>query len=221
MSDARTAIFQAIELAHGTGGASADHIAKDAKNLIAAPAKARPAMTDDDPVKAFIQRVVGPKVGASVDRIDDLAALPATIARLLKESGRPLQVALQPDADLTSLDWTDAGITLTNDIDDKVAVGLARFGIAETGSLVFHSAADMPILFNFLPAVHIVAIRASVILSHLEDYAGADRAAGDATPRNACLITGASGTTDIEGRLVKGAHGPGELKVVIVEDAAT
>ena len=220
MSDARAAIFQVIELACGTDRASADQIAADAKDLIADPATARPAMTDVDPVKAFIERATGPKVGASVDRIGDLVALPATIARLMKESGRQLQVALQPDADLSGLDWTDAGITLINDVDDRVAVGIARFGIAETGSLVFHSAADMPILFNFLPAVHIVAIRASAILPHLEDYAEAVLSNGDPAPRNACLITGASGTTDIEGRLVKGAHGPGELNIIVIDDMA-
>ena len=30
------------------------------------------------------------------------------------------------------------------------------------------------------------------------------------------LITGASGTTDIEGSYVRGAHGPGFLHVVVV-----
>jgi L-lactate dehydrogenase complex protein LldG len=35
------------------------------------------------------------------------------------------------------------------------------------------------------------------------------------------LITGASGTTDIEGSLVKGAHGPRDLHIVLVDDAAT
>ena len=167
--------------------------------------------------RAFIERAAGPKVGASVERIESLAALPETIARLLREDEKPLKVAVQPDADLTRLDWTGAGISFTNDIDDAVAIGLARFGIAETGSLVFHSAADMPILFNFLPAVHIVAIRASVIHKYLEDYAESAREEGDPTPRNACLITGASGTTDIEGRLVKGAHGPRELKIIVVD----
>jgi L-lactate dehydrogenase complex protein LldG len=32
------------------------------------------------------------------------------------------------------------------------------------------------------------------------------------------LVTGASGTTDIEGRYVRGAHGPGYLHVVIAGD---
>ncbi|MEL6964207.1 MAG: LUD domain-containing protein [Pseudomonadota bacterium] len=221
MSDAREAIFQAIEKAMGPDQASSDRIAQEAKALISVPEEMRPAMTYNDPIQSFINRVSGPKVGASVDLINDLADLPLTIAGLLKETERPLQVSLQPTAALVGLSWADAGIALTNDPDDQVVVGLARFGIAETGSLVFHSAADLPILLNFLPAVHIVAIRRSAILCHLEDYAKAARAAGDPTPRNACLITGASGTTDIEGRLVKGAHGPRDLKVVIVDDVSS
>ena len=40
------------------------------------------------------------------------------------------------------------------------------------------------------------------------------------TPRNVNIITGASGTTDIEGSYVRGAHGPGFLHVVLVEDLA-
>ena len=92
-------------------------------------------------------------------------------------------------------------------------VGLARWGIAESGSLVFHSGPDNPVLLAFLPLHHIVALPASTILPHLEDYA----ALASPAPRNANLITGASGTTDIEGSYVRGAHGPGFLHVVIVE----
>ena len=39
---------------------------------------------------------------------------------------------------------------------------------------------------------------------------------GMAQPRNAILITGPSGTTDIEGSYVRGAHGPGFLHVLLV-----
>ncbi|HHW62801.1 MAG TPA: LUD domain-containing protein, partial [Rhodocyclaceae bacterium] len=48
--------------------------------------------------------------------------------------------------------------------------------------------------------------------------------AGQRPPRNVNIITGASGTTDIEGSLVLGAHGPRYLHVIIVDaggDAAT
>ena len=54
-------------------------------------------------------------------------------------------------------------------------------------------------------------------MAHLEDYAALAARAGPA-PRNVILITGASGTTDIEGSYVRGAHGPGFLHVVLLED---
>jgi L-lactate dehydrogenase complex protein LldG len=98
--------------------------------------------------------------------------------------------------------------------DEAVGVGLAEHGIAEGGTLVFRSGPDAPVLYDFLPLHHVVALRADTILAHLEDYAAlADR---EPPPRNLNLITGASGTTDIEGRYVRGAHGPGYLHVVIV-----
>ena len=146
------------------------------------------------------------------------STLPAAVARYLAARGLGASVALQPTASLANLDWSGVGLKLDSAIDDGVVVGLALWGIAETGSLVFHSAADMPILYNFLAATHIVALHASCVLPHLEHYAAAALKLGTPTPRNACFITGPSGTTDIEGSLVRGAHGPRDLHVVMVDD---
>ena len=88
-----------------------------------------------------------------------------------------------------------------------MAVGLALCGVAETGSLVFHSSAEAPTLFEFLPLHHLVALDAQSLVPRLEDYAAL--VSGQPVPRNVNFITGASGTTDIEGVLARGAHGPG------------
>src|SRR5208337_2701091 len=142
-------------------------------------------------------------------------------ARHLAARKLPVRIALQPSPILTALDWAAAGLACDGPVDEGIAVGLVRWGIAENGSLVVHSAADTPILLNFLPAVHIVAVHSVSIVAYLEDYAAAARRSGDPAPRNACLITGASGTTDIEGNLVLGAHGPRELHIVVIDDAST
>jgi L-lactate dehydrogenase complex protein LldG len=129
-------------------------------------------------------------------------------------------VALQPAAELMGLDWRGIEIRTAIAPDEAVGVGLARWRIAETGSLVVHSGPDTPVLLGFLPLHHVVAVRAGSIVAYLEDYAGLAARAGPA-PRNDNLITGASGTTDIEGSYVRGAHGPGFLHVVLVEEPPT
>ena len=79
---------------------------------------------------------------------------------------------------------------------------------------MIHSGPDNPILLAFLPLHHVMVLRRDHLLAHLEGYAAAMQ--GAAQPRNAILITGPSGTTDIEGSYVRGAHGPGFLHVILV-----
>jgi L-lactate dehydrogenase complex protein LldG len=220
MSRARKAILNAVEKALPPGRPDAAAIAAEARLLLGMPGAIRPPLQTAGIAESFLQRVAGSKAGAAAERIATIQELPNAVARHLTAKNLPARVALQPVSALMALDWEAAGISRNNVVDDGVAVGLARWGIAENGTLVFHSAADTPILLNFLPALHIVAVQASSIVAHLEDYAAAARAAGDPAPRNACLITGASGTTDIEGNLVLGAHGPRELRVVVIGDAA-
>jgi L-lactate dehydrogenase complex protein LldG len=215
---AREKILQAVAKALGNTVLDSASIASEAVALLEAPDAARPRLPSASAVESFLERVAGPKVGATVDRIADLAELPKAVARFLAAKGLDAGVAVQPTPALSALDWSASGIGLDNKLDEGIAVGIARWGIAETGSLVFHSAADTPILFNFLPAIHIVAIHASAIVPYMEDYSAAARVAGDPTPRNVCLITGASGTTDIEGSLVKGAHGPRDLHIVVIDN---
>ncbi len=99
-------------------------------------------------------------------------------------------------------------------LDDGVFVVEASLGIAETSTVAIHSAPDQPILASFLCGTQIVVIHADAMVCYVEDYADAFRT--QAAPRNACLITGASGRTDIEGSLVKGAHGPRDLHIIVV-----
>ena len=99
------------------------------------------------------------------------------------------------------------------------AVGLSRAlaGVAETGTLVLASGADNPVTLGFLPDTHIVVLRAADIVAHYEDgMALARNAMGGAMPRTLNLVTGASRTGDIGGKIVMGAHGPRRLAVVIV-----
>lgn len=211
---ARDDILQAVRAGLGTrSSVDAVQVRREAAALLADLPSTRPVLASADLPEVFAARATTPKVAATVDRIGNAAELPGAVRRYLDANGLRPTIAVQPAAELRALDWTGFDLHASVAPDEAVAVGLARWGIAETGSLVFHSGAETPILSNFLPLHHLVLVHASTIIAHLEDYAAA--AAGERAPRNVNIITGASGTTDIEGSLVLGAHGPKYLHIVI------
>lgn len=212
---AREKILAAIRAESGGRAVDAERVRREAAALLEGIEMARPTLPTANVVDAFATRVVSPKVAATVDRIRDIGEFPAAVKRYLDERNLPYDVALQPTALLSSLQWDGFAVRPAPDRDAIVGIGAALWGIAETGSLVFHSAADTPILANFLPLHHLVVVRADTILPYLEDYAAAASARSNRPPRNVNIITGASGTTDIEGSLVRGAHGPRYLHIVI------
>jgi len=212
----RERILAAVRSALGGERRDAAAIAAEAAALLHDPELIRPHLPDRSLVDLFAERVSHPRVGATVERVASVAELPAAVRRYLEAHDLPKAVALQPAPDLQRLDWSGLELHATMAPDEPVGVGIADHGIAEGGTLVVRSGPTTPILSNFLPLHHIVALRAGTILAHLEDYAAV--ASGEPPPRNLVLITGASGTTDIEGRYVRGAHGPGYLHVVIVGD---
>jgi len=189
-------------------------IAAEAAALTKRAYATRPARGAGTLDEAFMARVTSPAVAATAERVRRLEDFPAAVARYLIGADLAASVAVQPHPRLLALDWTGIETHATLGVDEPVAVGLALGGIAETGSLVFHSGQTTPTRFAFLPMHHIVAVDADRLWSGLEDYAAAF--AGTPQPRNVNLVTGASGTTDIEGTLVRGAHGPGHLHIVLI-----
>jgi L-lactate dehydrogenase complex protein LldG len=212
---ARDTILAAVRAGLGGRRQTPEAIAAEAAALLAAPELIRPRPPAIDLVELFAERVASSKVSATLDRLTDLADLPDAVAHYLATQGLPSAVFVQPHPDLLALNWGDVALRNPLPDDGGVAVGLARWGIAETGSLVFHSGPETPILFNFLPLYHIVTVKVDSIVAHLEDYVAA--ASASPPPRNVNVITGASGTTDIEGSYVRGAHGPRFLHVVLVD----
>lgn len=213
---ARETVLNAVRAGLDNRKVDAEAVRREADALLQDLDAVRPELPAGALVDAFIARVTSPKVAATAERIKDVNELPAAVRRYLDLHKLPPSVALQPAAVLKNLSWQ--GLETRGEVaaDDIVGVGIARWGIAETGSLVFHSNPETPILANFLPLYHIVMVHESAIVAFLDDYAAV--VVGQRPPRNVNLITGASGTTDIEGSLVLGAHGPAHLHVVIVKD---
>ncbi len=209
---ARDAIFAAIRAAKPDADPAAA-IAAQAAECANVMRKTLPALDEADLAKLFTERAGSDKVGATIERVEKLADLPQAVARYVEANGLKRQFALQPDPRLKTLEWGALEPDAELRPDSPLAVGVALCGVAETGSLVFHSGPEAPTLYEFLPLHHLVALDAQTLMPRLEDYAVAER--GKPQPRNVNFITGASGTTDIEGVLARGAHGPRRLHIII------
>ncbi|MCB1353379.1 MAG: LUD domain-containing protein [Rhodobacteraceae bacterium] len=212
---ARDRILGAIRESLGATPRDTAAIAAEAAALLADPDAIRPELAGPSLTESFAAKAWG--LGTTLDTVADMAEVPAAVSRYLAQYGLGPGLAMQQAPELTGLDWSALAPHDTVAPDEPVALGLARHGIAESGSLVIHSAPDNPILLGFLPLHHILVLERRRMLPHLEDYA-ALLGREDGIPRNAILITGPSGTTDIEGSYVRGAHGPGFLHVILVGD---
>lgn len=177
--------------------------------LLVAPE--RPEVDTDHLEAEFLARLALPSVNASHDTIDRLEDLPAAIARYLAAQGEALALCCPPDPRLEACDWQGFTLHAAAAPDEAATLAIARCGIAETGSLIFETSPAAPMLPNFLTLHHIVLLPVDAIAAHLEDapLAGAQ-------PRAHYWVTGVSGTTDIEGTYVRGAHGPRFLHVILL-----
>jgi L-lactate dehydrogenase complex protein LldG len=213
MSD-RATILGRVRAALGGERASAEAIAREAAALVPDAAAVRPGFGGEAPLDRFVAKATSEKVTATVERIA-LADLPAAVARYLDANGLGRTVAAALPAELRALDWS--GIALKDGIDrnEPVAVTFAEAAIAEAGTLVFPSSPAVPSLHNFLPLHHLAAVRAADVVPYMEDVWR--RFDDRPLPRSLNLVTGTSGTADIEGKNVRGAHGPRFLRILILE----
>jgi len=102
----------------------------------------------------------------------------------------------------------------------QVGITSADYALADTGSLVIFSESHESRLLSLLPPCHIAVIASSRIVPSLDDVFRL-RPLPAAQSSAMVVITGPSRTADIEMRLVRGVHGPGEIHVIIIEDDVT
>jgi L-lactate dehydrogenase complex protein LldG len=217
MSD-RSAIFGAIKSANRAPALSADQIAEEAAQLVANPPKVQPAFDSSALLDRFVAKTTSERVTATVDRVPTMGEVPAAVSRYLKQVAQTGPVSVQDNSALKGLDWSSLNRAPILVKDGGIAVTLAEYGIAETGSVVFRSGANSPILLNFLPLYHIVVLKTSSLVAYPEDLWSL--LGGRTAPQSRVLtiVTGTSGTADIEAKNVRGAHGPRYMHIVIVLD---
>lgn len=160
--------------------------------------------------------------GARVLAVADAREVPAAVEDYLRAEVLPLRVRSGDDRYLAGMPW-DAVPGLERDhgvarADDLVGVSRALAAVAETGTLVLASGADNPVTLAFLPETHIVVVEAEAIVGSYEEAMARVRAELGASfrPHTLNLVSGPSRTADIGGKLVRGAHGPRRLAVIVV-----
>jgi L-lactate dehydrogenase complex protein LldG len=162
------------------------------------------------------------KQGADVVRVRTPKEAVAAIASYLGTCNLPPRLRMGKDSLLAALPWREAW-----DIErgfgaaepgDGASLSRAVAAAAETGTLFLTSGVDNPTTLNFLPEAHTVLIAASDIVGSYEEAFDRLRAIyGEGRlPRTINMISGPSRTADIEQTIVRGAHGPRRLQVLIL-----
>lgn len=160
---------------------------------------------------AFVHRV-----GSPGEAVEQIMTLLAGDSRALAWDDDQL-----PIRDLLSqLESLGVGIAARNDEEARVGITGVSAALAGTGSLVMESGAGRYRATSLLPDVHIALLSPGQILPDLESWAAAQRAVGYRAFRdasNTIIISGPSKTADIGHELVKGAHGPRELHIMLLD----
>jgi L-lactate dehydrogenase complex protein LldG len=185
---------------------------------------------DDDVVARFLDSAaaVGCRVYRSTDQ-DWLAAIREIVRgqaakKVIIEPQAGTALTAERTAALHQALATD-GVATTEQRDDEtlfaadVAITGVLSAIAETGTLVCASGPASARGASLIPPVHIALVAESQLVADLFDAFAAEKVSGTffaGSPANISLITGPSKTADIEGVLVTGVHGPGEVHVVLV-----
>jgi L-lactate dehydrogenase complex protein LldG len=160
--------------------------------------------------------------GAEVVRAASPEETVQAIADDLRAHNLPAVLRTGADPLLAALPWNAVpSIELRHgkaDAGDQAGLSRAVVAAAETGTLFLVSGGDNPTTLAFLPEQNTILIRAEDIVGAYEDaFDVLRRLYGEgALPRTVNMISGPSRTADIEQTIVRGAHGPKRLLVVIL-----
>lgn len=203
MSAAREEMLERIRAAGGDGAAGAGEVGAPAAPRPGSPRRFRERVED---YKALVRSCAAAKLesalgAACAEQGVRRAAVPARFPH------RAAGVELVPDEPLATDRLDEIGC----------AIVTARWGIAETGTLVL--VADETggrRALSLIPDRLVVLLDPAAVVADVDDafLALADEL-GDGKP--VTLVSGPSATSDIELRRVEGVHGPRRLTVVLVD----
>lgn len=214
---ARSNILARIRKAQGRSAIAAPHELSAAATWVNARQRGPLPTVDGDLVARFRTQVEA--LQTTVDKVTQMADVPAAAAHYLQLNGLPVSGCVWPA--LANLDWSGSGLVLeSRAAKDEDAIGItgAFAAIAETGTLMLLSGAGTPSSNSLLPETHIAVLSLSRIVPHMEDAWALLRAEHGTPPRAVNFISGPSRTADIEQTIVIGAHGPYRVHIILVRE---
>ncbi|MFC7203132.1 LUD domain-containing protein [Haloferax namakaokahaiae] len=141
--------------------------------------------------------------------IEELVDAPAVGVALDDEFDDP---ALSLSETSVTIDPTPAALT-----NATIGITASSLGVADYGSLVLTPTDSGSELVSLFVERHIAVIRESDIHESMESAIDSIATAFTRSPQSAIIATGPSATADM-GALVKGAHGPRDVHVVVVTE---
>ena len=216
MSGAKERILGAVRRSLRRAGPLPESVRDGLDRRIAAPSPNPKPALGEDPVSLFIRKANA--VRTRISRVPVLAGISEVVVRHIEDHGLDDAIVVAPE--LEAVPWSNRLAVERRAArgSDQLAVAGAFAGIAETGSVMLLSGPESPTTLNFLPEDHIVVLRESRIVPHLEDAWTLLRNERSSMPRTVNLICGPSKTGDVELAILEGAHGPRRLHVVLVQE---
>lgn len=215
MSTARDEILARVQ---GALDKSAPAARRDEAQLLAAVplrrASVRPGL-GGDAVGVFMAKAAANLI--NIVELASLADVPGAVSRILASENLAPDISVAPA--LQQLNWP-ATMTIRSAkarLDEKLTVSLASAAIAETGSLVLCSGDNAPSSLTYAGERHVIVLHRKQITSYLEDGLAAVKAAPPRWPRTVNLVSGPSRTADVAGIVVRPAHGPKAVDLLLVD----
>lgn len=208
----RNIVLDRIRNALGPDRAARALVAAQRRNDV--QAWTRPAFSGDD-TERFIAKAEASF--CTVERLASRNGVCEAVERQLAGRGPDRDLSIAPS--LMGVPWPGSWKINFGPgrLVENVSITDALAGIAETGSLVFCSEAKRPASLNFLPELHIAVLRRGDIVHHLEDIWPKVRALAE-WPRAVNIVSAPSRTADVAQIVVRPAHGPKALHILLVED---
>ena len=171
----------------------------------------------------FATRAAANKMHVDLVSADDAAARVAAffVAKNLKKIAMPVSRLLErlgigaamKSAGIEVKTWDQ--MTLDELYDFDASVTDVTYAVAETGSLVIKSSFQHGRAISLVPIVHVAIVEPKNCIADLLDLM--EILGREGVGNNVSIITGPSKTADIEGALVVGVHGPGEVQVFVLQ----